>query len=341
MKKLSSVLFVFGLVTLVVIGCKKDPGNVASIEETTPYTPTYPDYFPEFPVSDVNPMTEEGVNLGRHLYYDVQLSENGPMNGMSCSSCHTQSSAFTNASPGRAALPHINLAWNTSFLWDGKVEGTVEEIMKFEVEEFFVTDISVLQNDPNYPSLFKKAFGSSEITHEKTAFALGQFFKSLISGNTKFDRFLSSEGTLTASELNGLNIFTTETGDCFHCHSLPLMSDNQFHNIGLDSVFAGAEQGRYVVTSDPVDIGKFKTPTLRNIELTAPYMHDGRFATLEEVIDHYDSGVLRSATLDPIMTKNGGLPGLNLTPQEKLDLVAFLKTLTDVSFTIDPAYSAP
>jgi cytochrome c peroxidase len=139
--------------------------------------------------------------------------------------------------------------------------------------------------------------------------------------------------------MNGYLLFNTERGDCFHCHSTPLFTDNTFRNIGLDSVFTTVNSGRYKITHDPQDKGKFKVPTLRNIELSAPYMHDGRFKTLEEVVEHYNSGVKLSETIDPIMTKAGKEYGLKLTVQEKTDLVNFLKTFTDYTFISNKAFS--
>ena len=141
--------------------------------------------------------------------------------------------------------------------------------------------------------------------------------------------------------MHGLDIFTTEKGDCFHCHSLGLFTDNKFRNNGIDSIYIGNDLGRYNVTTNTNDIGLFKTPTLRNIELTAPYMHDGRFQTLDQVIDHYNSGVKHSATLDPIMTKPSKIYGLGLTTIEKYDLIAFLKTLTDTTFIHNPLLQKP
>ena len=152
---------------------------------------------------------------------------------------------------------------------------------------------------------------------------------------------MRGETDLSPSELNGYLLFTTEKGDCFHCHSIPLTTNNTFSNIGLDSVFTTNNSGRYDVTKNVMDIGKYKVQTLRNIELSAPYMHDGRFKTLAEVIEHYNSGVKLSPTIDPIMTKAGKQYGLNLSQQEKKDLVSFLKLLTDTSFVKNKAFSKP
>jgi cytochrome c peroxidase len=219
----------------------------------------------------------------------------------------------------------------------GKIEGSVENIMMFEVEVFFNTDISKLNASQYYREEFRKVFKVGTITSKEVAYALAQFFRTMISSNSKFDRFAQHQVNLTPSEFNGLNIFTTEKGDCFHCHSLGLFTDNKFHNIGIDSTFSGINMGRYNVTANPNDMGLFKTPTLRNVELTPPYMHDGRFQTLAEVVDHYDMHVKVSPTVDPLMTKASKAYGLGLTPQEKTDLINFLKTLTDTVYTNNPA----
>ena len=186
-----------------------------------------------------------------------------------------------------------------------------------------------LNNHPEYPQLFKNAFNIDYIDSNHVVMAIAQFERSLISTNSKFDQFLNGEVQLNSSELNGYAIFNSEKGDCFHCHGSQMFMDNLFHNNGLD-VEPFNDLGRGKITNDPNDYGKFKTPTLRNIEFSAPYMHDGRFATLEEVIEHYNSGGKYSSTVDPLMKKIG--IGLQLTNQEKEDLIAFLKTLSDTEF---------
>lgn len=308
-----------------------------------PYQLDFPGYFPILNVPNDNPLTEEGVQLGRRLYYDPILSTGGPNDGLSCSSCHFQSNSFSVPTPPQnsSVLPHVNLGWNHNFLWNGKVTGTLEDIMMFEVQDFFEVDLDVLKNHDTYPELFKDAFGSCEITDGLVAKALAQWFRRMKSSNSKFDRYQQGLEQLTNEELNGMTIFFTEKGDCFHCHGLPLFTNNEFHNIGLDSVYDPAVKDRSYITGSPYDRLKFKAPTLRNVELTAPYMHDGRFATLEEVVEHYNSGVLRSPTVDPIMTKPGKEYGLQLTQQEKDDLVAFLKALTDWEFVNDTALASP
>ncbi|MBL0126664.1 MAG: cytochrome-c peroxidase [Flavobacteriales bacterium] len=313
----------------------------APVAPATPFTLSYPYYFPVLDVPADNPLTVEGIALGRRLYYDSLLSTNGPHAGRSCSSCHFQSNSFTVPDPGRSVLAHVNLAWSRNFLWTGKVSGTLEDIMRFEVDEFFQVDVNVLQAHPEYPDLFRRAYGRSEITRELVAKALAQWFRRMVSANSRFDGYLMHTEELSDDELDGMMVYLTEAGDCFHCHGLPLMTDNAFHNIGLDTVFALADQGRYEVTGDPADLGAFKAPTLRNIALTAPYMHDGRFATLEEVVEHYSAGVKRSPSLDPLMTKPGQVTTLQLSAARKAHLVAFLNTFTDTDFQTDTALASP
>jgi cytochrome c peroxidase len=300
-----------------------------------------PWYFPLPTIPADNPLTLEGVELGRRLYYDTLLSRNGPFEGFACASCHDQALSFTVPTNGTNVLPHVNLAWSRNFLWNGKVTGTLEDVMRFEVEDFFRVDVNVLRNHPEYPELFSKALGTCEITSTDVAKAMAQWFRRMTSTHTKYDRYMMGEVMLSPEEQSGAMIFISEIGDCFHCHALPLMTDNTFHNIGLESVFSGFDQGRFAITGDPMHMGALKTPTLRNIALTAPYMHDGRFQTLEEVVEFYNSGVQHSASLDPIMTKPGTGITLGLDPQQKADLVAFLHTLTDEPFLTDPALCSP
>ena len=197
------------------------------------------------------------------------------------------------------------------------------------MNETWINVENKLNANTEYKQLFKNAFNIDYIDSIHVVMAIAQFERSLISSNSKFDRFYRGEETLSPSELNGYAIFNSEKGDCFHCHGTQLFMDNLFHNNGLDPE-PFTDLGRSAVTGNSSDDGKFKTPTLRNIEVSAPYMHDGRFFTLEQVIDHYDMGGHYSSTIDPNMKKVG--IGLQLTNQEKADLVAFLKTLTDSNF---------
>jgi len=341
MKRTTVILsFVTAFILISIAACRKDPdkNNDSNLPpyDPTPYAINTPSNLPELNIPEFNPTTYEGVALGRMLYYDSLLH---PLGQKACASCHLQPAGFT--TPGTNVIPHINLGYNTSFLWNGAVEGTLEDAMIFEVEEFFQTDVSRLQNDPDYPMLFYKAFGSTVINSEKCAYALAQFLRTLISGNSKFDRFLRHETTLTVDEFRGFDIFNTEKGDCFHCHSLARMTDGNLHNIGLDSIFNGVDAGYYNVSFNPADLGKFKSPSLRNCAIRSSFMHDGRFTTLDEVIEHYNSQVKLSPSLDPIMTKPGKEFGLELTAMEKQWLKTFLHTLTDSTYLSDPQFSSP
>lgn len=300
-----------------------------------------------------NPQTVEGVALGKKLFFDRILSADGTQ---SCVTCHSPQSAFAENLPTsvgidgisgtRNAMPLFNLAWNYGerFNWDGSalsLEHQAEEPVENPIELHSNWDnvVDRLQNHPEYPELFQLAFNTSTITKELTTKAIAQFERTLISANSKFDRYSLGQASLTPQELNGLDIFLREDkGDCFHCHgnpNNPLWTDNDFHNNGLDATFT--DLGLGVVTGDPNDNGKFKTPSLRNLAYSAPYMHDGRFATLDEVINHYSEGLQNSPTIDPLMKKiNQG--GVQLSAQDKADLKSFLLTLSDPSFLNNPDF---
>jgi len=299
----------------------------------TPLELTIADHMPIMEIPEDNPLTVEGVELGRRLFYDKKLHENEEN---ACADCHIQSLSFTS---DPSVLPHMNFGWYTNFLWNGKISGTLEDIMLFEVASFFKTDLNKLKNDEFYPDLFFEAFGTKAITHELAARALSQFERTLLCSNSKFDRVVYENSEFfTDEELLGFELFFTEEGDCFHCHGGVLFTDNLFHNNGLDETFQ--DIGYAAISGDENDMGRFKTPTLRNIELTAPYMHDGRYATLEEVVNFYSQGLKFSSTIDPLM-KNVHQGGVQLTEEEKSALIAFLKTLTDTSFIKNPYFANP
>ena len=308
---------------------------------STPYIIETPYGFPDMHIPSDNPMSVEGVFLGEKLFKDPILSAD---NTQACINCHQQNFSFSdpnqlstgidNIQGSRNASALINIGWNTSLNWDGSSLTLEEQAFEpvtnpIEMHNNWNNVESVLNSHADYPTLFKEAFNIDYIDSNHVVKAIAQFERTLISANSKLDRYLNNEEQLTISELNGYAIFNTEKGDCFHCHASQLFMDNQFHNNGLD-IEPFLDLGRAKVTSNALDNGKFKTPTLRNIEMTAPYMHDGRFATLEEVVEHYDSGGKYSTTIDPLMKKLG--IGLQLTNQEKIDLVAYLKTLTDHEF---------
>lgn len=311
------------------------------------YQPTYitldiPSDLPTPNLPKNNPLTEEGVALGKKLFHDPILSGD---NTQSCADCHLQANGFsdpnrfsegvTGALGDKNASSIINAAWNTSHFWDGRAESLEEQALGPVTNPIEMNSdswnqvIEELKSTKEYPPLFQAAFNTFNFDSTHVAMAIAQFERTLISSNSKFDKISRLEMAYTPSEWRGREIFTTEKGDCFHCHSAPLFTDNDFHNNGLDED-ENLKEGRASVTGEQWDKGKFKTPTLRNIELTAPYMHDGRFSSLEEVVEHYNSGGKESSTLDPLM-KNEGI-GLGLTSQEKEDLVNFLKTLTDTAF---------
>ena len=328
---------------LIFSSCERDIGYL----EPVLFNPSYillekPNGFPDAIIPLDNPMTREGVKLGKKLFYDPILSGN---NTMSCASCHIQSNAFANnlkfnigidgTIGNRNAMPLINLAWSKDLNWNGNSSNLESQALEPVVNPIEMHSLNWKQvstkliNEEEYKILFKQAFNTDIIDSTYVVKALAQFERTLISGNSKFDKFLDYSAILNPSELRGKEIFTTEKGDCFHCHSYPLFTSNEFHNNGLD-IESEMKNGRYDVTKDLNDKGKFKSPSLRNIELTAPYMHDGRFQTLEEVIEHYNFGGHNSSTIDPLMKKVG--IGLGLNSQDKLDLINFLKTLTDTSF---------
>jgi cytochrome c peroxidase len=349
---MKQLLLLFLASFMLMTSCKKDTDDEPASYAATQFSLNIPQYFPAPVIPAQNPLTIEGVRLGRKLYFDPILSTNG----LSCSSCHERAKSFSiptfTALTGqvKSVPPHVNLAWNTDYNWNGS-EPELDRLCLGDFEpEFFNTNMPLLVNNlsqhPDYPRLFKEAFDINQISslsHDdlklKIVYSISQFMRTMVSSDSKFDRFMRHEVSLDQQELDGFILFTTERGDCFHCHGYPLMTNNMFMNNGLDSLPQGFNQGRYWVTGNPVDIGKFSTPTLRNIELTAPYMHDGRFATLEDVVEFYNSGVhLNSPNIDPIMTKAGKEFGLNLTAAEKASLVAFLKTLTDTVFINNPAF---
>ncbi|MCC6385540.1 MAG: cytochrome-c peroxidase [Bacteroidia bacterium] len=334
------IIFLTAAVSLLIVtSCKKEKDDTnfnGAPYNPTPYSITIPAHFPQPIIPASNATTVEGVKLGRMLYYDPLLH---PTNSMSCSSCHFQEFGF--CTPTNEVMPHVNLIYSNNFLWNGMISGTLEDAMRFEVNDFFQADMSKFQNHPDYPRLFFEAFGSSTPTAENAAKALAQFFRTMISSDSKFDKFLRHQTVLTMEEAIGFNMFFTEKADCFHCHSIPLTSDYQLHNIGLDSVFNGVNVGHYANSGNPADLGKFRTPSLKNVALQSAFMHDNRFSTLEEVVEFYNSGVKHSPSLDPIMTKPGKENGLGLTAYDKYCLVQFLNTMTDTVFLNNPALSSP
>ncbi len=339
----------------------QDPAVVsapsATVAHGTPYPLQFSRRLPQVKLPPDNRPTLEGVALGRSLFHDPRLSVN---NTQSCASCHDQGAAFTDAGkrfslgadglPGkRNAMPLFNLAWQAEFFWDGRTRRLRDQVLEpiqdpLEMHQPLDQAVGKLMADPAYPGKFAAAFGSAGITAERLGLALEQFLLTLVSQDSKFDQALRGAIKLTAVEQRGLELFVTEHdparnlrgADCFHCHGGALFSNQGFANNGLDAV---PQPGRQAVTGLDSDSGKFRVPPLRNIAVTAPYMHDGRFATLEEVIDHYDHGVQRTATLDPNLGKHPAA-GLGLDAADKTALIAFLHTLTDEAFLRPVSISA-
>lgn len=295
-----------------------------------------------------NPLTPAGVALGKALFYDALLSKD---NTISCGSCHQQSAGFTQhghaLSHGindlltkRNSMPLFNLAWSPDFGWDGGVHHLdlfpVSPLQNpAEMDETLPNVLDKLRYSKTYPALFEKAFGTDEINTERFLKALSQFTLTMVSANSRYDKFMRNEGeTLTETEREGMALVEQK---CSSCHSGVLFSDFKFHNNGLKAA-SNTDVGRYDITLLDEDRYKFKVPSLRNLMTTAPYMHDGRFGTLEEVLDHYASGVEKSPTLDPLLSANGQL-GISLNPDEKTKIIAFLKTLTDEAFLKDYRFS--
>ncbi|MDA0746075.1 MAG: cytochrome-c peroxidase [bacterium] len=283
-------------------------------------------------------MTLEGIELGKKLFFDPILSVDSTK---ACASCHNFQFAFTDPntfSKGvagftrRNSMPLMNVAWMPALFWDGRAESLEAQALlpvedKVEMGETWENVIEKLKRHPAYPDLFKQAFGDVPITSDLAVKAIAQFERTLISANAKWDRIQAGQATFTPQEKQGFDIFSSEKSECFHCHIPGMFTDNRFHNNGLQSTVA--DSGLAAVTENEFHLGQFKVPTLRNVEYTAPYMHDGRFQTLEDVIEFYDHSVQPSATLDPLMQN---ARKLNLTQAEKEALIAFLKTLSDPGF---------
>ena len=338
-------------------------GNNGNVGDPTPANLDIPAHFnfvrlPVIP--EDNPLTEEGIFLGKKLFFEKMLSID---NSLSCAGCHRPEKSFNDE--GRAlsegvggrlglrnAMPLYNLAWvsvtSQRFNWHGSTTTLEEQAFgpvtdPREMQETWTNVVSKLQNDPNYPALFEAAFGTEVIDSQLVVKAIAQYERTLISGNSRVDKYvleevakidIPGENFLSEQELRGLNLFMEEfKGDCFHCHGSefnPLWTDNEFRNNGLDDQ---PDSGLAIVTGRPSDLGKFKTPSLRNLVFTAPYMHDGRFNTLREVIDFYaDQVKVNSPNISPLM-KNRVLDN-----QEREDLVAFLEALTDSSFVNNPDF---
>lgn len=375
LKGITFLLFLIIGGSAILKSCNPDKEKV--IPDPTPYSLEIPKFFPTLlNIPEDNPLTVEGITLGRYLFYDGRMSGRTHTDSlMSCGTCHLQSNSFecginhpkyvgghpfglTGIYTPHYMLPMINLVWNSEgYLWNGLVSATGPDPKKRNIEDLVWMGVvaphemksdtntvkALFQSIPGYPELFEKAFGSETITMKNINRAIAQFIRTLISSDSKFDRYLRGEEALTPQELNGFVLFSTEQGaDCFHCHGgsgNPLFTTHLFYNNGLDSIFTDTRD-RYHVTGNTVDIGAYKATTLRNIIYTGPYMHDGRFSTLDEVINFYSEGLIWSSSVNPLM-HHISTGGAQLTTQEKADLKAFILSLTDETFITEPKFARP
>lgn len=312
----------------------------------TPRALTVPVGFPRPALPTDNPLTEEGIALGQLLFSTPALSANATQ---SCADCHQAERAFSDSrrvSPGaegqpgtRNAPPLFNLAWSPQYGWDGAKTRVRDQVLAailnpIEMHADPAIVLPALARDSAIADAFTAAFGTPDISLDRVGLALEQYLLTLVAAESKFDRAMRGAATLTAEEQQGFELFATEYdpvrgrrgADCFHCHGGALFTDFALRDNGLGA--SASDAGRATVTGRPTDQGKFKTPSLRNVAVTAPYMHDGRFETLEEVVAHYDRGVRRTPALDPNLAKHPDA-GFALTDAEQRALIAFLRTLTD------------
>ena len=329
---------IFGILILISLAFAK--------METTPIYFEVPKGWPK-PNYDfaANPLTEEGFQLGRSLFYDPILSRD---NTISCSSCHLQATGFTHIDHSlshgiegkigtRNTLALMNLAWTKKFMWDGGVnhldiQPLAPITSAVEMDETLENVVSKLQKSEKYRDLFEKAFGTSKITGQLALKALSQFALQLVSSNSKYDKVMRKEAVFTLQEQKGYELFIN---NCASCHKEPLFTSDKFENNGLQIDTTLNDIGRMKITNKQEDYLRFKVPTLRNVQYTFPYMHDGRFKTLTEVVKHYNS--LKN---DKNLSKQLSKP-MNLSDNDRVDLVAFLKTLTDTDFLFDKRFNYP
>lgn len=377
--RLTKALYVLVVLFLiqVVVSCIKDEEQpqVSNEQLKVPVLPstsydylssyTLPQHFQNDPLLSIiavnfepsdNPITNEGATLGRVLFYDTRLSVN---NEIACASCHLQAEGFSDQrinsigvfgqETSRNSMGFQNLKFNNRMFWDHRVNGLESQIpIPIENEIEMALPLSELGSKLNetefYPPLFESAFGNSEISTEKIARAVSQFIRSIITVNSKYDQEIANNfDNFTGLELEGKDLFFGGEKRCNHCHTTQNFYSLEAMNNGLDLIYE--DQGQFLATGLEGDKGEFKVPSLRNVEYTAPYMHDGRFSTLDEVLEHYSTGVQQHPNLNDRITEEletGGTPiHLNLTIQEKEALKAFLKTLSQPDLQTDVRFSDP
>lgn len=341
--KTGLILFVF----LSFVSCSDEV--IEPLEKDETYNLSFPSYFPEMTFdTSGNPVTKNGVELGRKLFYEGRLSRN---NTISCGFCHIQENAFTHhghtVSHGvddrigiRNAPPIQNMAFLKRYMWDGVIHNLNEQPIipitnEDEMDSSMPEVISKLSSDSKYKKLFKSAYGDENITGERILKALSQFMVTMISADSKYDRVKQGKENFSSEETQGMNSFQQK---CASCHSGELFTDESFRNTGMFYNTQFKDAGRSRVTLDQSDWMKFRVPSLRNVEYTAPYMHDGRFYSLEAVLNFYSDNVEDNSNLDPQLKQNGHI-GIVMNTQEKQFIITFLKTLSDKAFISNPKFA--
>ncbi|HEX5024605.1 MAG TPA: cytochrome c peroxidase [Agriterribacter sp.] len=334
------LFFITGI--LFFESCKKQADAIASL---TPIQFTVPTGFPQ-PVYkfENNPLTQQGFELGKKLFFDGRLSKDG---NFPCASCHQQFAAFAtfdhpfshgfnNQFTTRNAPGLFNVAWMKELHWDGGINHIeVQPLAPIEAEnemaETIDNVINKLKDDAAYRQMFKMVFGDEEINSQRMLKALTQYVAMLVSADSKYDKVKKGEASFTEAEQSGYHIFQSK---CATCHVEPLFTDNSFRNTGLPVNDILKDVGRMRITGNPADSLKFKVPSLRNVYLTFPYGHDGRFYSVGAMIDHYRSGVVYGPTVDPLVKNK-----IAISNNEKVDLLSFLQTLTDSTFIADRRFA--
>lgn len=345
MRRLATLATGAGVVVFGVVACD----TISPEPDADPYVFRAPDHFPSPSyTSENNPVTEAGFRLGKALFYEANLSRDG---SISCNSCHLQQVAFAdnpahptsvgvdNQRGFRNAPALSNMAFFPEFFWDGGVHhldfvpiNAIES--PIEMDRPLADVVAWLNEQEKYQQMFKEAFGIQEITGPYLLQAFSQFMVMMVSDGSRYDDYLRGTQKLTDSEAAGLRLFEQH---CQSCHAGVLQTNFGYHNNGLDSEFSDLGRGR--ITEHSADDGKFRVPSLRNIALTAPYMHNARFQTLEDVLDHYAGGIVASATLDEaFLSDTGEVQPLNLSEIEKGQIIDFLRTLSDRKFTTNPLF---
>jgi len=370
-------IFFLLFAALLLFSCK--PGNNDEKISPTPYNLPIPKYFPtNLNIPKDNPLTVEGIELGRYLFYEERLCGylgDDPNFMMSCATCHVQANNFdvgmdntrfpngqTFGLSGEAtphnAMPLMNLVFNNEgYFWNGLIHESNPNFQQRKLEDIVLLAITIpnemnstperavhaIKQNPKYPPMFKRAFGTEEINIDRIQKAIAQFVRTLISCNSKFDKYLRKEENLTDAEMRGFILFSTEEGaDCFHCHGgdgTPLFTTNLFYNNALSAVLSDPYD-RFSVTKNIQDKGAYRAPSLKNVMVSAPYMHDGRYKTIDEVLKFYNEELQFSPYVHPLMHKLEQ-QGTHLTPSQVADVKAFLNTLTDTEFLTNPKFSKP